>query len=463
MTDTLSDLRRADAHARWRVAESLALRPEAAAHLADAPVHLAGWMDDDEDGEEIEYEVLGGVAIVPVVGALMDRAGWCWDGYDAIQARSEAAHADPSVRVVMYDFDSPGGMVAGLLDCMRALRAAKATSKKKCVAWVGSGAYSAAYGLASTCDEIVCSDTAGTGSVGVITSLTSVAKMLKEMGVDMRVISSGVEKTDGHPAVPISDSAEARVTARVHELAALFFAEVGAGRSALTVDALTALDGGVRYGRGAIAAGLADRISTRTALLSELQAAATARPIAPARGTTTGATRATRNSMIPELAAAIAAITGATDPEAQAAALSAQKAQLDAAGATIAKLSADVANATSRAQSAEQRAEAMERAAEIEAAKAARQWSPSLDGFLSSLSVEQLRAWRASAPAVVPEGEHKAPAETPRGGSGGAPSEAVAAAIAKAESKGWDALSGSEKSAVVRHSKSIADALRAKR
>ena len=41
MTDTLSDLRRADAHARWRVAESLALRPEAAAHLAPhAPLGL---------------------------------------------------------------------------------------------------------------------------------------------------------------------------------------------------------------------------------------------------------------------------------------------------------------------------------------------------------------------------------------------------------------------------------------
>jgi ClpP class serine protease len=459
MTDTLSDLRRADAHARWRVAESLALRPEAAAHLADAPVHLAGWMDDDEDGEEIEYEVLGGVAIVPVVGALMDRAGWCWDGYDAIQARSEAAHADPSVRVVMYDFDSPGGMAAGLLDCMRALRAAKATSKKKCVAWVGSGAYSAAYGLASTCDEIVCSDTAGTGSVGVITSLTSVAKMLKEMGVDMRVISSGVEKTDGHPAVPISDSAEARVTARVHELAALFFAEVGAGRSALTVDALTALDGGVRYGRGAIAAGLADRISTRTALLSELQAAATARPIAPARGTTTGATRATRNSMTPELAAAIAAITGATDPEAQAAALSAQKAQLDAAGATITKLSADLSTANDRAAAAEKKLEAADRAHEVEAAKTEGKWSPALDGFLSTLSNDQLRAWRASAPRVVPGGQHDPPTDGPSPDAQ-LPAD-VAAIAAKAQTEGWGALSDREKHSLIVANKPLAQRLKA--
>ena len=467
MTDTLSDLRRADAHARWRVAESLALRPEAAAHLADAPVHLAGWMEDDDeedDCDEIEYEVVNGVAIVPVCGALMDRAGWCWDGYDAIQARIEAAHADPSVRAIMLDLDSPGGMVAGLFDCMRALRAAKATSKKRCVAWVASGAYSAAYGIASTCDEIVCSDTAGVGSIGVIASLVSMAKMFREMGFDVRVVSSGVEKTDGHPAVPISDAAEGRVQARVRELAAMFFTEVGAGRSGLSADVLTALDGGVRYGRASLAAGLADRVSTRTALLSDLQAAATARPNAPARGTTTGATRATRTDpMTPELAAALAATTGATDPDAQVAALTDLKSKYDAATGTIAKLSADVANASARARAAEQRAEAMERTAEIEAAKASRQWSPSLEGFLASLSVEQLRAWRASAPAVVPGGEIKAPAETPRGGSNGAPSEAVAAAIAKAEATGWESLTGGEKASISRHSKSIADNLRAKR
>lgn len=460
MTDPLSDLRRADAHARWIAADSLALRPDAAAQIAAGPVLFAGYLDDDD---EPGYEVDRGVAVVTIEGALMDRAGWWWDGYDAIQSRVAAAHADARVRAVVLDITSPGGMVSGLLDAMRAIRASRAASGKRMVAWVGSGAYSAAYGLASTCDEIVASDTAGAGSVGVIAALMSRVDQLAQDGIDVRVVSSGVEKTDGHPAVPISDAAEGRVQARVRELAAMFFAEVGAGRPDLSADVLTALDGGVRYGRASIAAGLADRVSTRTALLSELQAAATARPNAPARGTTTGATRATRTPMTPELAAALAAITGATDPEAQVAALADIKSKYDAATGTITKLSADVATATSRAQSAEQRAEAMERTAEIEAAKAARQWSPSLDGFLGSLSVEQLRAWRASAPAVVPEGEHRAPAETPRGGSAGAPSETVAAAIAKAEAKGWDALSGGEKSAVTRHSKSIADALRAKR
>lgn len=464
MTSPLADLRRSDAHARWRVADALALRPEAASHLAVTPVHLAGWMeDDDEEDDAPVYEVVNGVAIVPVYGALMDRSCWCWDGYDSITARIEAAHADPAARAIMLDLDSPGGMVAGLFDCMRALRAAKASSKKRMVAWVASGAYSAAYGIASTCDEIVTSDTAGTGSVGVITSLISRVDQLAQDGIDVRVVSSGVEKTDGHPAVAISPAAEARTSARVRELAAMFFAEVGAGRSGLSADVLTALDGGVRYGRAAVAAGLADRISTRAALLSDLQAAAAARPIAPARGTTTGASRATRNTMNEEHLAALVAATGESDPAKLAAAVVTLKTRCDGAEASLARLTSDHAAALDRAQAAEARADAMERTAEIEAAKAAGQWTPALEGFLGTLSVPQVRAWRATAPRAVPEGEVRPPVETARGGSNGSPSEAVAAAIAKAEAQGWASLSGGEKAVVARHSKTIADRLRASR
>lgn len=457
MTDPLSDLRRADAHARWRAADALVLRPEAASQLASAPVLFAGWMDDEEDDDGPGYTVTGGVAVVPVRGALMDRASWCWDGYDTITASIEAAHADPSVRAVMLDLDSPGGMVAGLFDAMRAVRAARMRSGKRCIAWVASGAYSAAYGLASTCDEIVTSDTAGTGSIGVIASLTSMAKALKEAGVDVRVVSSGVEKTDGHPALPISDGAEERVTARVQELAAMLFAEVGVGRPALTAEALRALNGGVRYGRASLAAGLTDRISTRAALIAELGAA----PVtAPQRATTSApAGRASRNTMDDTLAATLAAITGAADPSAQIAALNALQKRAAEAETALSRMTEERAAAETRAQAAEQRADGMERASVLEAAKAAGQWTPALDGFLGSLSVAQLRAWRETAPRAVPQGAVHQPEDAPRV-TKGAPAD-VAAAVLKAERDGWNALTGGEKAAITRHDKALSATLRA--
>lgn len=463
--DPLADLRRTDAHARWLASDSLALRPEAASQLAAAPVHLAGWMDDEEgdDEEGPGYCVENGVAVVPVCGALMDRAMWWWDGYDAIQKRCEAAHADPAVRAVMLDLDSPGGMVAGLFDCMRALRAARLKSGKRMTAWVASGAYSAAYGLASTCDEAVLSDTAGVGSVGVIASLTSRVDQLAQDGIDVRVVSSGVEKTDGHPAVPISDAAEGRMRARVAELAGMFFAEVFAGRAPLTPNALRALDGGVRYGRAALAAGLADRVSTRGALLAELAATPapqTTNP-APARGTTLPRTgNASRTNAMNELqlAALAAAFGGETDPDKIVAAATGLSARLSGAEASLARMTEDRAAQAARADAAERRADAMEREAEVAAAKAAGQWTPAHEEFLATLSVPQLRAWRATAPRAVPEGERLPPAAPPAS-AGQVPAD-FAAAVVKARESGWASLTARQKHAITSRDPKLADELK---
>lgn len=424
MTLPSLDPRRADAHARWLSADTLALRPEAAGQLAEGPVHLAGWMDEEDDEEDPGYEIEDGVAVIRIEGALMDRgACWWWDTYESIAARVEAAHEDPNARALLFDVDSPGGMVSGLFDAMRTLRAAKAKSGKRCVAWVGSGAFSAAFGLVSTCDEIVLSDTAGTGSVGVITSLSSYAEMLKKNGVDVRVVSSGTEKTDGHSALPISKGAEERARARVEELAALLFAEVGAGRETLTADALTALDGGVRYGRAAIAAGLADRISTRAELLAELKArvssaspSASSAPMtfAPRPGANT-----TRNTMHEALAALIAAKTGETDPERQLGALQAMFSKADAHDALAAELGA---------QRAKAEAEGFER--EIAAGLSAKKLSEAEAAWWR----EERAAGRATAASLNANLTHRAapslPAADPAHVALAAPSETPRAAAA---------------------------------
>lgn len=154
--------------------------------------------------------------------------------------------------------------------------------------------------------------------------------------------------------------------------------------------------------------------------------------------------------------AALVAATGEADPEAAALALLSQREQT---AATVQRLSADLSAANDRASAAQARVAEIERGAEIEAAKAAGQWSPALDGFLGSLSVEQLRAWRASAPRVVPAGEVQPPAAPAHSHPASAPAK-VAEAVAKAEASGWHSLSGGEKAAITRHDKAIADALR---
>lgn len=166
-----------------------------------------------------------------------------------------------------------------------------------------------------------------------------------------------------------------------------------------------------------------------------------------------------------ETLAALAAATGEADPDKAVNALlslhrdaAKNETALASARATVEKLSTDLAAANDRAASAEKRVEGIERDAVIASAKAAGQWAPSLEGFLSGLDLSQLRAWQASAPRVVPSGEVTPPAEEPRADVD-LPA-VVAAAVAKASRDGWKSLSATERHAVTTHSKDLAAQLR---
>lgn len=166
-----------------------------------------------------------------------------------------------------------------------------------------------------------------------------------------------------------------------------------------------------------------------------------------------------------ELLAAIAAVTGETDPTKQAAAVSALHAKLNAAETklsaaekAVAGLSQDLSDANARASEATARVEKIEREGVLGEIKAAGKWSASLDGFLATQSVEQLRTYLATAPRVVPGGAIEPPA-TPPSADAQLPGD-IAEIAAKATREGWASLSTREKHEISSHSKSLAARLR---
>lgn len=388
------------------------------ARALDAALHLdapsAGWAQPSAD-VMTRVPVKNGVAVVRVRGMLC-ASDWWGETYPDVLERVGAAIGASEVRAVVLALDSPGGTTSGLFDAMRRLRTAKAAAAaagKRLVAHVATQATSAAYGLASCCEEVVIDETACVGSIGVLSTLSSRVDQLAQEGVDVRVIASGAEKTDGHPAVPISEAAVARAQERVAALAELFFSEIAAGRPSLTVDAQRALEAGVRYGRQAIAAGLADRVGTLDALLASLAPAAPAPPpttFAPRTGAMT-----TRTTMNEALAALIAAKTGETDPERQLGALQALLAKADAHDALAAELGA---------QRAKAEGEAFER--EVAAGLAAKKLSDAeaswwreerVAGRATAQSLNANLAHRAAPSLPAADPSHlalEAPQETPR-------------------------------------------------
>ena len=95
----------------------------------------------------------------------------------------------------------------------------------------------------------------------------SFAERDRAAGLRVELVASGGRKTDGHPAVPITEAALAAAQAEVDALAAIFFELVASSRG-MSTEAVEALDAGVFHGARAVVEGLADQVSTFEGLLA---------------------------------------------------------------------------------------------------------------------------------------------------------------------------------------------------
>ncbi len=349
---------------------------------------LLFWDGEDMPAPRDAYAVENGVAVVRVEGPLVQRGWMCFEGYDTIARKLGAALDDSQVRAVVLAVNSPGGAAAGCFEAVRAMRQRVEASGKHVVAYSDEIAFSGGYAIACVADEIVVPETGGVGSVGVIAGLQSFARALDKQGIDVRVISSGAEKADGHPGLPLDEAAVARAQARVDELAAVFFRTVAARRG-MTADAVAALEAGVRYGAAAVSSGLADRVAPLAEVVASLHSTTPgprrgAMSAGPARSATPQT--ATRNTaMIDEkIAALIAARTHETDPERQ---LGALTAVFDAA-AKVPELEQKL---LAREAAEKEAAEKAEKAARLQAFEGALKGGQD-EGKLTPAEAEQWRA-----------------------------------------------------------------------
>jgi signal peptide peptidase SppA len=217
----------------------------------------------------------GSVAVIPVYGVIEHRSDWMLEMFggtsiDGFREALAAQMADPGVRAVVLDIDSPGGTVAGMTELAAELRAQRGGSKP-IIAVANSLAASAAYWLASQADEVVVSPSGAVGSVGVYAIHQEASRMLDEMGITTTIVSAGPHKTEGNEFEPLSEEARADIQARVDSSYDQFLADVAAGRR-VSVDKVAADYGGGRVlnARQALAAGMVDRIGTLSQTIDRL-------------------------------------------------------------------------------------------------------------------------------------------------------------------------------------------------
>jgi signal peptide peptidase SppA len=236
--------------------ETVLLAPKAFYLDDDGPARADPYADKG-------YDLVGPVALIPVEGTLVQKTGTLrpysgMTGYDGIRQNFFTALADPAVKAIALDIDSPGGEVAGCFDLVDALYAARGT--KPVWAILDESACSAAYALASACDRITVPRSGVAGSIGVICLHVDWSKALEKEGIAVTFIQYGAAKSDGAPEKPLSAEALARFQGEIDRLGDLFVATVARNRG---VDAasIRAQEARTFMGDEALMARLADEIA----------------------------------------------------------------------------------------------------------------------------------------------------------------------------------------------------------
>ena len=183
--------------------------------------------------QQTVFDQVDGIAVIPVEGTLVHRFGHLdpysgMTGYDGIQAKVDAALADPNVRGILMDIDSPGGEVSGCFDLTDYIYQAR--QAKPIWALADELACSAAFSIASACSRIIAPRTARIGSVGVLTAHVDQSQMLKKAGLDVTLIFAGDHKVDGNPYEPLPASVRDEIQAEIDQLYGMFVRTVARNR-----------------------------------------------------------------------------------------------------------------------------------------------------------------------------------------------------------------------------------------
>ena len=213
------------------------------------------------------------VAVIDLNGTLTKRGSSLSASSSLIRLRQSVrqAAADETVGAILLRIDSPGGTTAGTADLAKEVAAA--AEKKPCVAFVEDLCASAAYWVASQCDQIVANDrTAMIGSIGTFIGLYDYSASAAMSGIKAITIKTGKFKAAGFPGSEITAEQQTHFQGLVDSTQAEFSAAVAAGRELSAAQVADLADGRVHLAGDALPLGLIDGIQSFDATLAAMQA-----------------------------------------------------------------------------------------------------------------------------------------------------------------------------------------------
>jgi len=202
--------------------------------------------------------IRSGVGIIPVRGPLFKRANLMTEhcgasSYEMVLRDFHQLMTSEKVQSIVFDIDSPGGEANGCSELSDAIFEAR--GQKPIAAYVGGTGASAAYWIASACDQVFASDSAILGSIGVQSALQS-----ERNEGEIRFVSSQSPNKNRDPA---TEEGAKEVQAVIDGLAEVFVSKVARNRGVSRDEVMEKFgQGSVFVGAEAQRRGLIDQISS---------------------------------------------------------------------------------------------------------------------------------------------------------------------------------------------------------
>lgn len=199
-------------------------------------------LEDDGEDEDVPIDELladrisrvsGGVGVITLNGPMLSESNF-WAllfggvSYPAISVALDRFVANDEVSSVLLNVGTSGGDAVGIDEASQKIQ--QTDLVKPVYAWSGSRALSAGYWLGAAARKVYGSKMAEFGSVGVVSTHVSIARQLKEDGIDVTVVRAGEYKALGHPAEELSKKGLAELVKKTEQLNDFFLGHIAERR-----------------------------------------------------------------------------------------------------------------------------------------------------------------------------------------------------------------------------------------
>lgn len=209
-----------------------------------------------------------GVGIMQVRGPLITHENFMswifgFDTYESLATDFEALVNDPSVKGIVLDFYSPGGVVAGGSDLAQRIFDARSLKPNGIISRAGGDMASMAYWLGSSADKV------HTSATGIVGSIGTVVQFEQDDPSSVTIVSD--QSPNKRPDLSTAEGM-AEIKGLLNSLSDVFISNVARNRGISSDQVIEKFGkGGVKVGADAVAVGMADAVTTFDATFSQVK------------------------------------------------------------------------------------------------------------------------------------------------------------------------------------------------